>query len=1778
MTAKEDLVEPIMGNGQQPTSDINDQQQTPPDYQTSIKIENDDDDVEDEKVYDENGELKFPIDDLLKLEEQVNRVRWIVPVLPEGELIKCLRAAVCLAREKIDTKCEPCQRFIRDSLVISFTKIFCDDAVQSWKYDIYVAIYKNAMKFIQLCVLKIDDDCFPLLDILSFLMNPLGRYKTSYGILELYRNNELIYSEDDNKTLGQTDCRERITITVRWVQQTNQVISSDESSSSDSEINNNNNNISSCSTHHNRILDSIDLNAENALPSVIFSQKHEYYQFLIEISDMGCKENNICIRDISRQILDLVPVDNQAKAAFISCLTAPKSNSDENGLRFKNFYYHISPTQLLYNLKTTFIKLVPSIPTASELTEIDAIYVRFLNAGGLICLLNILTQKQFIEQCDIKTHKSIYLNIFYMLKRFLLILGYYQLKITNHNDSLDQILNLMPMTNIYIGEHHIPIEKRIALLLHQHMNDFPIPKNSFLQYNHIIDIIRLIWCLASNNKQISFDVNLKNDFNLIHQTFKQENVNPNDQYILNDYSEEDTESQLACREGLELLCISIALVPLSVEQLLKENFFEYFLIDLILYCHYPSIRHTASEQILILTTHCSQGQTEHLLKYLIDKQFQIFNKYSEYLKIYSSYSSDFFFLLCRLLTFAYQNHIIPLNIEQQLHDEILWLKNIQLPIDDHLLRGHLNLARDLLQFQTSEHKRFYGIDQLLIQQIIEQFLFPASTLLYQFRSTKQQNNLLKQTNDNDDDNELKEPSTPICQTSITISAAFDLLVILGTYCIDNLKLIDKYITDLFYSAPDSNLHEWDYSLPIGSRSNEGFVGLKNAGATCYMNSVLQQLFMIQPLRTALLSVKIPPEYGDDESEEDDLRRDTFDPISDGKSSIKDNKITVSPTKDTKNDRNEYNIQILRQIQRIFGHLLESKLQYYIPKGFWKIFKFAGEPVNLRDQQDAIEFLNTVVDSLDEALKTLNLPQICSKVLGGKFADQKICKDCPHRYSREEDFTLISVDIRHSQNLKESLEQYVIGELLDGPNAYHCEKCNKKVDTIKRTCFKKLPTVLAIQLKRFDYDWERETPIKFNDYFEFPRELDMEPYTVQGLAKAEGTSVIDENTSDDQTSTNSNSNDGTCYKLVGIIVHMGQANGGHYYSFIQHKNESNSSHWYKFDDIDVSECKMDDDEELRSQCFGGDNPTSSFDQPPMKRQRRWWNGYILFYEKLSIDSSNSEDNLEKDFAQLQLYDQTQRMPLSVQRSVRKQNIKFLHNRILFSPEFFIFIKKLLQNNIHYLVNFIPQLQHEDKNSLTNTHEELALISIQIAIKFIFSIGWHSKKALRGQINEWIDPISHCLRLSRKARYYLADELLIKHPNRFHEYLIDCTSAEVRSGFSRILVVLARTSRQDDENSNQSSDQILIEDTIITNVVRLLKKEMFDNIKTLIQYFQFFILYLSNGRYECEKLIHLNVPIIFATMAYDDTIISSIPRFGEPSKVSIILSTLVRCFDVSMLCKTRQSNNELLPNPYYAFDNSPLCSIPEDMINIIYKQENFLKRIIEEICSCDELFNLLRFLIWENPDITWIILHDIIGSLSKVYANDLRSLLHIIYVVLTIEDSWQEVRILYALKGIPISNEKQIMNENSSTPLSSPPTTLNNNPLNNNNNNVSLNLFDIFLKLKSSHEKRAYQFLKMLCQLFTTCTKANNLLQTDQDIKHHWIQAVHWLRNQLERPNHIPTNYSYYQSQGQITNNDISQGYFLERTPSARSVLEKACDLCSDKENDDTGSNSDEGDEN
>ena len=121
-----------------------------------------------------------------------------------------------------------------------------------------------------------------------------------------------------------------------------------------------------------------------------------------------------------------------------------------------------------------------------------------------------------------------------------------------------------------------------------------------------------------------------------------------------------------------------------------------------------------------------------------------------------------------------------------------------------------------------------------------------------------------------------------------------------------------------------------------------------------MNSLLQQLFMIKSLRSAILAVRIPPECAISLNEDDETHKENkvsrsrsesfflffqrlFDEQTDSSNnsnSDKETRAEVSPVQ----GRNEYNISILGHLQSIFGHLLDSKLQYYIPRGFWKAFK------------------------------------------------------------------------------------------------------------------------------------------------------------------------------------------------------------------------------------------------------------------------------------------------------------------------------------------------------------------------------------------------------------------------------------------------------------------------------------------------------------------------------------------------------------------------------------------------------------------------------------------------------------------------------------------------------------------------------------------------------------------------------------------------------------------------------------------------------------------------
>ncbi|KAG8511338.1 putative ubiquitin carboxyl-terminal hydrolase FAF-Y [Galemys pyrenaicus] len=1054
-------------------------------------------------------------------------------------------------------------------------------------------------------------------------------------------------------------------------------------------------------------------------------------------------------------------------------------------------------------------------------------------------------------------------------------------------------------------------------------------------------------------------------------------------------------------------------------------------------------------------------------------------------------SGDYFTLLRHLLNYAYNSNINVPNTEVLLNNEIDWLKRIkdnvkntgETRIEEPILEGHLGLTKELLAFQTTQKKYHIGCEKggaNLIKELIDDFIFPASKVYLQYVRNGEM---------------PAEQAIPVCSSPATINAGFELLVALAVGCVKNLKQIVDCLTQMYYIGTAITtceaLTEWEYLPPVGPRPPKGFVGLKNAGATCYMNSVIQQLYMIPSIRNSILAVEGTGSDIEDDmfSEEKQDSETNVDPREDvfGYPHQFEDKPALSKTE----DRKEYNIGVLRHLQVIFGHLAASQLQYYVPRGFWKQFRLWGEPVNLREQHDALEFFNSLVDSLDEALKALGHPAMLSQVLGGSFADQKICQGCPHRYECEESFTTLNVDIRNHQNLLDSLEQYIKGDLLEGANAYRCEKCDKKVDTVKRLLIKKLPPVLAIQLKRFDYDWERECAIKFNDYFEFPRELDMEPYTVRGVAKLEENNLNTDNQLTQQnTQSESETSESTKYRLVGVLVHSGQASGGHYYSYIIQRNgvEGERNHWYKFDDGDVTECKMDDDEEMKNQCFGGEYMGEVFDhmmkRMSYRRQKRWWNAYILFYERM--DTIN-QDEIIRYVSELTITRSYQIMSPAIERSVRKQNVQFMHNRMQYSLEYFQFVKKLLTCNGIYL-SPAPGQDH-----LLPEGEEITMISIQLAARFLFTTGFHTKKIVRGPAS-----MMHYAFFSVIAKMYV-----------FGLHIMSSLMSLIAS-LNTFWSALA-------------CNNLSLSDHLLKAVLNLLRREVSEHGRHLQQYFNLFVMYANLGMAEKTQLLKLNVPATFMLVSLDEGPGPPIKyQYAELGKLYSVVSQLIRCCNVSSRMQS-------------AINGKPIMPIQQTVVDILFVKTSYVKKIIEDCSNSEETFKLLRFCCWENPQFSSTVLSELLWQVAYSYTYELRPYLDLLLQILLIEDSWQTHRIHNALKGIPDDRD---------------------------------GLFDTIQRSKNHYQKRAYQCIKCMVTLFSNCPVAYQILQGNGDLKRKWTWAVEWLGDELERrPYTGNPQYTYNSWSPPVQSNETSNGYFLERSHSAKVTLAKACELCPEEEPDD-----------
>lgn len=437
-------------------------------------------------------------------------------------------------------------------------------------------------------------------------------------------------------------------------------------------------------------------------------------------------------------------------------------------------------------------------------------------------------------------------------------------------------------------------------------------------------------------------------------------------------------------------------------------------------------------------------------------------------------------------------------------------------------------------------------------------------------------------------------------------------------------------------------HEYtNYNSSLGSKHETGYVGLVNQAMTCYLNSLLQTLFMTPEFRNALYRW----EY--------------------------------------KGSRAEASKSIPYQIQKLFLLLQTADRSAIETTSLTK--SFGWDSSEAWQQHDIQELCRVMFEALEQSFANTDQANLIDTLYQGKMKDYVKCLVCGNENARMDSFLDIPLPIRPFgsstayQSLEEALGAFVAPELLNGNNQYRCSKCNAMCDAHKGLKFTRYPYLLTIHLKRFDFDYQTFHRIKLNDCVTFPNVLDLSEFlddtvisegkesscnksdsamsALDDAATDDSGSALDNEDSlvdstppqncDDDEGIEVNSFDGdkcaskpksngditniagksetstskvnstkekddadspsgahTKYQLFSIMIHSGSASGGHYYAYIK---DFRSGDWFSFNDQSVTRIG---DEEIKKTYGGGGRGGSSYGASA--------NAYMLMYRQCNED--------------------------------------------------------------------------------------------------------------------------------------------------------------------------------------------------------------------------------------------------------------------------------------------------------------------------------------------------------------------------------------------------------------------------------------------------------------------------------------------------------------------------------------------------------------------------------
>lgn len=199
-----------------------------------------------------------------------------------------------------------------------------------------------------------------------------------------------------------------------------------------------------------------------------------------------------------------------------------------------------------------------------------------------------------------------------------------------------------------------------------------------------------------------------------------------------------------------------------------------------------------------------------------------------------------------------------------------------------------------------------------------------------------------------------------------------------------------------------------------NRNEVQYNGLKNQGATCYLNAVLQCLFMTPKFREAVVSQNVPGDCGQE--------------------------------------------NLLLQLKKLFEQLSDKAAS---TEGITKSLGVR----NVFEQQDAVEYYRKILKAMGTH---------ASKVFEGKMSNITKCCKCGEETKETNTFIsiLLSIDVGNDEkyDVKNGLKTFFEHSKLEEDDWMYCDKCDQKTETETWSAIDDYPTVLTLHLKRFDFDY------------------------------------------------------------------------------------------------------------------------------------------------------------------------------------------------------------------------------------------------------------------------------------------------------------------------------------------------------------------------------------------------------------------------------------------------------------------------------------------------------------------------------------------------------------------------------------------------------------------------------------------------------------------------------------------------------------------------------------